>query len=357
MSDTTQNVSHKNPLGMDGIDFIEIATPEPEQLAQILRDFGFSRLMRHERQAIDYWRQHDIHVLVNAEPGSHALTFMAAHGPCVAAMGWRVLNAHQAHADALKRGARPAPRSDYARHGEAVPALVGIGDSLIYLIDDRGPALDDDRWRRMGFVPLAAPEIAPGHGFLVIDHLTNNVVKGTMKPLVDFYKDVFGFTEVRTFDIRGKKTGLTSYALRSPCGHFCIPINEGSEDKSQIEEYLREYRGPGIQHIAFLTRHLLDSLQAMRGSSVATLDIDPEYYRTVFDRVPNVSEDHKTIEDLQVLVDGDDKGYLLQIFTKNLLGPIFIEMIQRKNHLSFGEGNFGALFRSIERDQEERGTL
>jgi len=353
MTSKTTTATDKNPLGLDGIDFIEIATPDAAHVARLLRDFGFSRLMRHERQAIDYWRQHDIQVLVNHEPGTHAAAFMAAHGPCIPALGWRVKNSHQAFSDAIARGAKAAQRGDYRRHGEAVPALMGVGDSLIYLIDDRG----DDRWRRLGFVPLAEPELNPDRGFLVVDHLTNNVVKGTMKPLSDFYKSVFGFTEVRTFDIRGKKTGLTSYALRSPCGTFCIPINEGSEDKSQIEEYLREYRGPGVQHVAFLTNDLLASLQAMRGSSIATLDIDPDYYATVFERVRNVSEDRASIEALEVLVDGDDEGYLLQIFTKNLLGPIFVEMIQRKNHQSFGEGNFGALFRSIERDQEERGTI
>ena len=357
MNPMTTTVNQKNPLGLDGIDFIEIATPDAAHVTRLLRDFGFSRLMRHERQAIDYWRQHDIHILVNHEPGTHAAAFMAEHGPCIPSLGWRVGTSHQAFADAIFRGAKAAARVDYRRHGEAVPALTGVGDSVIYLIDDRGPEGDDTRWRRLGFVPLAEPELNPERGFLVVDHLTNNVVKGTMKPLADFYKQVFGFTEVRTFDIRGKKTGLTSYALRSPCGRFCIPINEGSEDKSQIEEYLRDYRGPGVQHIAFLTHDLLASLQAMRGSSIATLDIDPDYYATVFERVPNVSEDRALIEDLKVLVDGDDEGYLLQIFTKNLLGPIFVEMIQRKNHQSFGEGNFGALFRSIERDQEERGTL
>ena len=194
-------------------------------------------------------------------------------------------------------------------------------------------------------------------GFLVIDHLTNNVYKGTMKQWADFYKSVFGFTEVRYFDIRGVKTGLTSYALRSPCGTFCIPINEADEKKSQINEYLEEYNGPGVQHLAFSTDDLLASLDALAGSPVEFLDIDDDYYDEVFSRVPNVTEDHARIRAHQVLVDGDDKGYLLQIFTKNLVGPIFIELIQRHNHLSFGEGNFGALFRSIERDQAKRGVF
>ncbi|HEY8269359.1 MAG TPA: VOC family protein, partial [Pseudobdellovibrionaceae bacterium] len=172
-----------------------------------------------------------------------------------------------------------------------------------------------------------------------------------------FYKSIFGFEEVRYFDIRGAKTGLTSYALRSPCGKFCIPINEASESKSQINEYLEEYKGPGIQHLAFLTDNILDSLDKLKGSSINMLDIDDDYYREIFKKFPQVTEDHQKIKGYNVLVDGDEKGYLLQIFTKNLVGPIFIEIIQRKNHNSFGEGNFDALFRSIERDQMKRGFL
>ncbi len=172
-----------------------------------------------------------------------------------------------------------------------------------------------------------------------------------------FYKDVFGFEEIRYFDIRGAKTGLTSYALRSPDGSFCIPINEADEAKSQINEYLDEYKGPGIQHLAFLTDDILASLRALEGTPIEFLDMDRDYYAAVFERVPNVAEDRFEIARRNVLVDGDAAGYLLQIFTKNLIGPIFIELIQRHNHLAFGEGNFGALFRSIERDQVKRGYL
>jgi 4-hydroxyphenylpyruvate dioxygenase len=178
-----------------------------------------------------------------------------------------------------------------------------------------------------------------------------------MKQWADFYKGVFGFTEVRYFDIRGARTGLQSYALRSPCGSFCIPINEGTEYASQINEYLREYRGPGIQHLAFRTDDILRSLELLDGSGIETLDIEDSYYDTIYQRVPQVSEDREAIRRRRVLVDGDEKGYLLQIFTRNLIGPIFIELIQRKNHDAFGEGNFGALFRSIERDQQKRGVL
>ncbi len=347
------NTTH-NPLGLRGIEFVEYSGPNPEQLHRIFKDFGFSRTIRHHAMPIDYWSQGDIHFLVNLTPGSFADAFQNAHGPCISAMGWRVDNAFEAHRIALSRGARDG-RGDYHRNGERVPAIYGIGDSLIYFIDDRGTP--EDRYGRMGFRPLETPELSPGCGFTVIDHLTNNVPRGTMATWSQFYRDVFGFTEVRYFDIKGVKTGLTSYALRSPDGSFCIPINEGTDSKSQIDEYLREYRGPGIQHLAFLTDDIVASLRTLQGSSIQTLDIDAEYYRTVFDRVPNVTEDPETLEALNILVDGDDEGYLLQIFTKNLLGPIFVEIIQRKNHLSFGEGNFGALFRSIERDQEQRGVI
>jgi len=349
---TADPTAAANPLGLEGIDFVEITTPDPVHLATLLRDLGFSRLMRHRTRAIDLWRQHDISVVVNLAPDSAAARFQAAHGPSISALGWRVRGAHAAAESARARGATIA-RGDHQRNGEAVPAIEGIGGMLLYMIDDRG----DARWERMGFAPLPAPERVPDRGFLAIDHLTNNVARGTMAPLVAFYQDVFGFTEVRTFDIRGKKTGLKSFALRSPCGTFCIPINEGNEDASQIDEYLRAYRDPGVQHLAFLTDDIVSSLTAMRGSSVRMLDIDPSYYDTVFERVPGVSEDRATLRDLQILVDGDAQGYLLQIFTQNLLGPVFIEIIQRKNHLSFGEGNFGALFRTLERDQEARGTI
>ena len=172
-----------------------------------------------------------------------------------------------------------------------------------------------------------------------------------------FYTDIFGFTPVRYFDIRGVKTGLTSYALRSPDGSFCIPINQPKSDSDQIAEYLRDYRGPGVQHLAFLTDDILGSLDALKDSGVGTLAIDPSYYEDVFERVPGVTENRARLREHQVLVDGDADGYLLQIFTRNLIGPIFIEIIQRRNNLSFGEGNFGALFRSLEKDQERRGLL
>jgi 4-hydroxyphenylpyruvate dioxygenase len=313
-----------NPCGLDGIAYVEFVSNTPAKLDALFKAFGFSKLMRHESKPVDLYRQGDITFLVNRDPASFAAKFGALHGPSICAMGWRVKNARTAHDVAVKRGAR---------------------------------SYDEGSGELSGFIPLEKPERVASKGFTAIDHLTNNVEKGTMLKWAGFYKEVFGFEEIRYFDIRGVKTGLTSYALRSPCGKFCIPINEADEKKSQINEYLEEYKGPGIQHLAFLTSDLLASLKALDGSGIETLDMDDDYYREAFARLPHITEDKAEIKRRNVLVDGDEQGYLLQIFTKNLVGPIFIELIQRKNHASFGEGNFGALFRSIERDQQKRGVL
>ncbi len=344
--------SEHNPLGLNGIAFVEYASPTKAgegSLNQLFASLGFSKLQRHPHLDILDYTQHEVHFLVNREQAGHAFDFAQQHGPCVSALGWWVADAELALARATERGARPY-EGPIAYHGAR--AIYGIGGSLIYLVEERvGRRWNDD------FLSLERPEHHLSRGFFRVDHLTNNVRRGTLQEWASFYKDVFGFTEVRYFDIRGQKTGLTSYALRSPCGQFCIPINEGDESKSQIEEYLREYRGPGVQHIALLTNDLLASLDGLQASGVETLDIDLGYYEDVFERVPHVVEDRQRIADLKVLVDGDEDGYLLQIFTRNVIGPIFFEMIQRRNHLSFGEGNFSALFRSIERDQERRGVL
>ena len=345
-----------NPLQMAGIDFVEFSTNEPAQLHQMFLDFGFSKIGKHKEKNIDLYRQGDITILLNYEVGSFADAFQEKHGPSISAMGWRVKDAGFALETAVERGAKPCPIGDYGwTEGKTVPCMFGIGDSLIYFIEPD----ENGSWsyKRFGFEELQDPVIVPDRGFLLIDHLTNNVYKGTMETWAKFYKDIFGFEEVRYFDIKGEKTGLTSYALKSPCGNFCIPINEADEAKSQINEYLDEYNGPGVQHLAFLTRDLIASMDGMKGTTVNFLDISPNYYESVFDRVPDVKEDHGKIQNHNILVDGDKEGYLLQIFTKNLVGPIFIELIQRENHKSFGEGNFQALFESIERDQMKRGVL
>ncbi|WIO74002.1 4-hydroxyphenylpyruvate dioxygenase [Porticoccaceae bacterium LTM1] len=342
----------ENPLGLRGIEFTEYATPNIDFMKNVFADFGFSLLKKHKEKEIYYYNQNDIHFLLNLDSDGHAGQFAKAHGPSICSMGWRVDDAEAAFKTAVERGAKPVAAND---KDLPYPAIYGIGDSLIYLIDkfgDKGSIYESD------FVDLENPVIVEDKGFTVVDHLTNNVYKGTMEQWSEFYKNVFGFTEVRYFDIKGKKTALLSYALRSPDGSFCIPINEGKDDNNnQIDEYLDEYKGPGVQHLAFLTDDILASLDKMKGSSIETLDIDEDYYDEAFARVRNVREDKQRIMDHQVLVDGDEQGYLLQIFTKNLFGPIFIEIIQRASHQGFGEGNFGALFKSIERDQERRGVI
>lgn len=340
-----------NPLGMRGIEFTEFCGPTVDALETLFLEFGFSKLRRHPTKDITYFRQNDIHFLLNGERRGFSAAFAQAHGPSICSMGWRVDDAQQALTEAVRRGARQVPPGVSQL---PYPAIYGIGESLIYFVESRGRTAtiyDVD------LVALDRPEIREAKGFKRIDHLTNNVPAGEMHRWSDFYKSVFGFTEVRYFDIQGAKTGLTSYALRSPDGSFCIPINEPKSSKDQISEFLDEYRGPGVQHLAFLTDDILASLDALAGSSIETLDIDPDYYADVFTRVPGVREDHARIRSHQVLVDGDDDGYLLQIFTRNLIGPIFVEIIQRVDNDGFGEGNFGALFRTLEKDQERRGVV
>jgi len=341
----------KNPLGLTGIEFTEFSTADSEFMENVFMDFGFSKTQKFIGKDILHFNQNKIHFLLNNEKSGFSSEFTKKHGPAISSMGWRVKNATYAREEAVRRGAKPADSTDFP-----YPAIYGIGNSLIYFID----AYEGDNtiWDT-DFEELSNPIIQKDKGFIEIDHLTNNVYKGTMEKWADFYKDVLGFTEVRYFDIKGVKTALISYALASPCGTFCIPINEGKDDNNnQIDEYLDLYDGPGVQHLAFRTNDLVASCDALTGSHIETLDIIPEYYDTIWNRVPWVKEDKERIRHHQILVDSQaDNTYLLQIFTKNLFGPIFIEMIQRENDKGFGEGNFTALFESIERDQERRGVI
>jgi 4-hydroxyphenylpyruvate dioxygenase len=337
----------ENPLEMCGLAFIELASPRPDALDQLFTGLGFSRTHRHNARALDAYRQGKSLFFVNQERASFAQRFMAEHGPCVSALGFAFRDPRAAFEAALRRGAT-AFDGRGSKSFDA-PAIYGIGDSLVYFVD--AASSFERELERVG-----TPRLVPEKGFLRVDHLTNNVPQGELGKWSDFYKQVFGFVEVRSFDIEGAKSGLYSYALRAPCGTFSIPINEDKGERGQIAEYLRQYRGSGVQHIALLSHDVLSSVEAV-GQAVEMLDIDDDYYEEAFRRVPNVREDRARIRKNRVLLDGDAEGYLLQIFTKNVIGPIFFELIQRENHLSFGEGNFSALFRSIERDQERRGVL
>ncbi|MBV1908598.1 MAG: 4-hydroxyphenylpyruvate dioxygenase [Kangiellaceae bacterium] len=340
-----------NPLGLTGIEFTEFASADTKFMENVFMDFGFSKTQKFIGKDIVHFSQNRIHFLLNQEKNGFSAEFTKSHGPAISSMGWRVEDADFAQKEAINRGARAAEAQDFP-----YPAIYGIGDSLIYFIDRYEGS--SSIWET-DFESIAEPVVQPSKGFVEIDHLTNNVHKGTMEKWANFYKDIFGFTEVRYFDIKGVKTALVSYALASPCGTFCIPINEGKDDNNnQIDEYLEMYDGPGVQHLAFRSENLVESCDELKGSYIETLDIIPEYYDTIWERVPWVKEDKERIKNHQILVDSQaDQTYLLQIFTKNLFGPIFIEMIQREGDQGFGEGNFQALFESIERDQEKRGVI
>lgn len=342
-----------NPIGLDGIEFIEYATPDPAALEALFFKFGFQKIGQHKRKQVTLYRQNQVNFIINSEPGTFAAKFAKQHGPSICATGFRVKSASRAFDEAVKRGGRPIEtKNDPASH--SFPAIYGIGDSAIYFVDRyRAPVHFDDDFRYL------KSELYPkGKGLTVVDHLTNNVPKGELEKWVDFYVKIFNFHEVRHFDIKGAQTGLTSKAMRSPCRKITIPINEPTEGKSQIQEYLDEYRGSGIQHLALMTGDILKTVKELSEAGVGFLDAPPgTYYEAIPERVPNVKEDLKAAQDLSILIDGDDTGYLLQIFTKNLIGPIFFEIIQRRGHHGFGEGNFQALFEAIERDQKARGYL
>lgn len=344
----------ENPLSLDGIEFIEFASPDPAALEQVFFKFGFHKIGQHKRKPVTLYRQNQVNFIINGEPSSFASKFAKQHGPSICATGFRVKSAQRAFDLAVQRGARPLEGKAEQSRNHSFPAIFGIGDSAVYFVDrTRAPVHFDDDFRYL------QPQLFPkGKNLLTVDHLTNNVPKGEMQKWCDFYRDIFGFREVREFEIQGEKTGLTSKVMRSPCQKITIPINEPTEGKSQIQEYLDEYHGSGIQHLALLTPDILSSVKQLREAGIEFLDTPPDsYYEAVPGRVPHVTEDLKALQEAGVLVDGDESGYLLQIFTKNLIGPIFFELIQRKSHSGFGEGNFQALFDAIERDQKKRGYL
>lgn len=358
MTTTTTNAEQAkiqpkaNQLGLDGIEFIEYAAPDPSGLEELFMHLGMTKVGHHKRKNVTLYRQGRINFVINKEPNTFAAQFAKEHGPSICATGFRVKDAKKAKEMTLARGARAIETSgDQASH--SFPAIYGIGESAVYFIDryNDGKHFDED------FDYLTKDNAPKGFGLELIDHLTNNVPRGEMQKWCDFYSEIFDFQEVRYFDIRGQSTGLYSKVMRSPCGKITIPINEPTESKSQIQEYLDEYKGSGIQHVALLTADILHSVAELRGQGVKFLDVPSTYYEDVPKRVPNVREDLKAVENMNVLCDGDEEGYLLQIFTQNLIGPIFFEIIQRQNHGGFGEGNFQALFDAIERDQKRRGYL
>ncbi|WP_413943501.1 4-hydroxyphenylpyruvate dioxygenase [Bdellovibrio sp. HCB-162] len=347
-------ITEKNPIGLNGVDFIEYSGPDAHYFEQVFKRYAFKEVGQVHGKNIRLYRQGDINYILNCEPQTFATDFAKLHGNCICATGFRVVDAQHAFKEAVARGARPYEGNDHQKGATPFPAIYGIGDSLIYFMDDK----NQDKLYNEIFQVKPEDKAPEGVGFKVIDHFTNNVPKGEMDKWYEFYVKIFNFYEAHYFDIRGSKTGLLSRAMRSPCGKFSVPINEPTESKSQIQEYLDEYKGSGIQHVALLTNDILSTLEKLKNSDIQFLTPPPHsYYEMLPGRVPNVTEDLGRLEKNAILVDGDKHGYLLQIFTKNTFGPIFYEVIQRKGHDGFGDGNFQALFDAIERDQKERGYL
>jgi 4-hydroxyphenylpyruvate dioxygenase len=341
-----------NPMGTDGFEFIEYTAPDAAALQALFTRMGFAPVARHRSKAVTLYRLGGINFLVNAEPASFAQQFARAHGPSICAMAFRVQDAGQAWRRALELGARPGPVTAGPMELN-IPSIEGIGGSLIYLVDRYGASSIYD----IDFVP-AATSPGPAADLEYIDHLTHNVARGQMDTWAGFYERVFGFREVRYFDIEGQKTGLVSRAMTSPCGKIRIPINESQDDKSQIAEYLRDYRGEGIQHVALASSDIYRSVDRLRAAGLVFQDTPETYYEGVAARVAGHGESLAELRRRRILIDGSlQDGILLQIFTANVIGPIFFEIIQRKGNEGFGEGNFQALFESIELDQIRRGVV
>jgi 4-hydroxyphenylpyruvate dioxygenase len=356
-----------NPMGTDGFEFVEYTAPDPRALRALFESLGFEQVARHRSKDVVLYRQGEINFIINAEPDSFSQEFARAHGPSICAIALRVKDAAAAYKRALELGARPHV-GQIGPMELAIPAIKGIGESAIYLVDRYGDRSIYD----VDFVPVEAegasrppPPSAvfaqpQGVGLFYIDHLTHNVERGHMQVWADFYERLFNFREIRYFDIHGKLTGLRSRALASPCGKIRIPINESADEKSQIEEYLRAYRGEGIQHLALGCRDIYAAVEALRERGVRLLDTPDSYYELLDERLPGHGEDLARLQRDKILVDGTTRGerrLLLQIFTEAVIGPIFFELIQRKGDEGFGNGNFQALFEAMELDQMRRGVL
>jgi 4-hydroxyphenylpyruvate dioxygenase len=344
-----------NPIGTDGFEFVEYTAPDVHLLHGLFERMGFRDVARHRSKAVTLYRQGGVNFVVNAEPESHGSRFARAHGPSACAMAFRVKNAGEAFRKLVASGAK-AFHNVVGPMELNIPAIEGIGGSVIYLVDRYGEHSIYD----VDFIPTdPAKGLAhQGAGLCEIDHVTHNVFRGNMDKWAGFYESLFNFREIRYFDIEGKLTGLKSRAMTSPDGKIRIPINESSDDKSQIEEYLHDYKGEGIQHIALGASDIYRSVETLRTLEVDFQNTPDTYYERIDNRMKGHGEDVARMKRNRILIDGDaEHGLLLQIFTQNAIGPIFFELIQRKGNEGFGEGNFRALFESIEADQIRRGVL
>ena len=350
----------ENPMGLDGFEFVEFASPEPGILEPVFEVLGFSAVAKHRSKNVTLYRQGNINFIINAEPGSYASYFAEEHGPCACGMAFRVADSHKAYELALNRGAQPIeiPTGPMELR---LPAIKGIGGAPLYLIDryEDGKSIYD-----IDFEFFEGVDRHPaGCGFTEIDHLTHNVYRGRMEFWASFYERLFNFREIRYFDIKGEYTGLLSKAMTAPDGKIRIPLNEeASRSTGQIEEFLMQYNGEGIQHIALICDDLIGCWDRLKDMGVPFMTPPPDvYYEMLEERLPGHGEPIMELKPRGILLDGstenDDPRLLLQIFSETMIGPVFFEFIQRKKDEGFGEGNFTALFESIERDQLSRGVL
>ncbi|RDZ27174.1 4-hydroxyphenylpyruvate dioxygenase [Lysobacter silvisoli] len=355
-----QVTTFENPLGIDGFEFVEFAAPAGRggMLHDYFRKLGFTAVLRHKQRPITVYRQGGVNFLVNEDPDSFAAEFAAKHGPSACGFAIRFKQPAATVFDTVVGNGGEAVTEKAGSKAVDAPVVKGIGDCMLYLVDRYGAAgsvYADD------YVAIEGAEPNPtGFGLTFIDHLTHNLYFGNMQKWSDYYERLFNFREIRYFDIKGAKTGLVSKAMTAPDGIVRIPLNESSDPKSQINEYLDAYNGEGIQHIACFTDNIYDTVEAMRAQGVEFLDTPETYFEVIDQRVPNHGEDVARLARNKILIDADPETHqrkLLQIFTQNAIGPIFFEIIQRKGNEGFGEGNFQALFESIERDQMRRGVL
>jgi 4-hydroxyphenylpyruvate dioxygenase len=346
------NHQNSNPISTDGFDFIEFTSSSPEQLIDIFTKFGFVVTHRHRHQNILLLKQGEIKFLINAQPQTSAAAFEAIHGSGICGLSFRVANSQLAISTAIERGATLVSNNDYN-----LPAIEGVGGSKIYLIDQQTcESFFTQNFEPTGQAPLNPPLID------YIDHLTHNVFRGNMEAWGRFYEQVFNFREIRYFDIQGKHTALRSKAIISPCGKIRIPLNESQDELSQIAEFLERYNGEGIQHLALGCRDIYNVVSQVKAAGIVFQQTPDTYYDLIPKRLPKHQEDVAALQAMSILIDGndsqgEDEGILLQIFTQEIIGPIFFELIERKGNPGFGEGNFQALFESIELDQIRRGVL
>jgi 4-hydroxyphenylpyruvate dioxygenase len=374
----------ENPMGLMGFEFVEFASPVPNLLEPLFERMGFTLVARHRSKDVVLFRQGDINFIVNREPRSIAAYFAAEHGPSACGLAFRVKDSHKAYQLALQQGAQPIdiPTGPMELR---LPAIKGIGGAPLYLIDrfdmdppppegagpasgGRAPARDGRSIYDIDFDFVEGVDRHPvGHGLKLVDHLTHNVYRGRMAYWAGFYQKLFNFRELRYFDIQGEYTGLASKAMTAPDGKIRIPLNEeSSRGAGQIEEFLMKFNGEGIQHVALLTDDLIATIDRLQLAGVPLMTApNAVYYEMLAERLPGHGQPVAELQTRGILLDGSTEALktggqprlLLQIFSETLLGPVFFEFIQRRGDDGFGEGNFKALFESLERDQIRRGAL